>query len=386
MSLNVPEESQVTTKYGRLRNLISEQIASGSYHEGDFLPSEPELAKRFEISRGTVRQAISELESDGLVERIPGKGTLVIKAPGQRQGPTSDVRTALSVFAVVLPELRTGHYPALVQNFEEAASELHHQTIFCATGNDVRRQGDIILQLIDKNVAGVALSPPTVGAPPTHQIRQLQLNGIPVVLLHRGVQGISAPVITMPYERIARSAAKALLEKGHRRIAFIASHPSESTSRYLNSFAATIEEYGGKLDPDLVRYGKSHLRVTGAPNAERLAEVEQVLEEMMSLPPSRRPTAAFDPWDADAEAIYLGLLHKGKQIPKDFSIVSFGGASRSGTLSSRISSVTINERSIALEAVKLLECMVSQQLELNADQQFEIAVDFDAGETISSVS
>jgi GntR family transcriptional regulator of arabinose operon len=372
MSSPTTDQSRNTTKYGRLRNFITEQIASGSYHEGDFLPSEPELAKQFAISRGTVRQAISELESDGLVKRIPGKGSLVIHAI--RHEPT------------IAADLRTGHYPALVQNFEEAASESHHQTIFCATGNDVRRQGDIILQLIDKNVAGVALSPPTVGAPPTHQIRQLQLNGIPVVLLHRGVEGISAPVISMPYELIARSAAKALLEKGHRRIAFVASHNSESTRRYLDSFASTIEEYGGTLDPELVSHGAGPLRDTGAPNAERFAEVEAVFDRMLSLPPSRRPTAAFDPWDADAEAIYLALLQKGKRIPADFSIVSFGGASRSGTLSSRISSVTINEQSIALKAVGLLEDMVNQKLEINAHHEFEIGVAFDPGETIAAAN
>ncbi len=48
-------------------------------------------------------------------------------------------------------------------------------------------QGDIILQLLDKRVAGVALLPPTVGKTPEYHFRQLQNQGIPIVMLHRGV-------------------------------------------------------------------------------------------------------------------------------------------------------------------------------------------------------
>ncbi len=379
-----------TTKYAKLRDLISEQIATGSLSKGDFLPSEPALAKRFEISRSTVRQAIAELETDGLVERIPGKGTLVLKGGGASTGGTPvanpNVPTeSLGVFTVVLPELKTGHYPAMVQHFEQAASDLMHQTIFCTTGNDVRRQGDIILQLIDKRVAAVALSPPTVGAVPTHQLRQLQLNGIPVVLLHRGVAGITAPIIEIPYETIAAKAARALLERGHRRIAFIGSHVSESTERYRASFARTIEADGGYLPSELVWIGERPLADAGSPDTQRLRDVEQAFQTMMALPPDRRPTAAFDPWDADAEAIYLALLERGLKIPDDFSIVSFGGASGSGTLSSRISSVTLDERHFALKAVELLEQMVKGDIHLNDDSRFTASLGFREGETIKAI-
>ncbi|QDU56880.1 GntR family transcriptional regulator [Aeoliella mucimassa] len=400
MGANTFRDTTRTTKYAKLRDLISDQIATGTLSKGDFLPSEPVLAKRFEISRSTVRQAIAELETDGLVERIPGKGTLVLQSsalapprpmPSAASRPTvpptvSATPQALSVFTVVLPELKTGHYPALVQHFEQAASDLMRQTIFCTTGNDVRRQGDIILQLIDKRVAGVALSPPTVGAVPTHQIRQLQLNGIPVVLLHRGVTGITAPIIEIPYETVAERAAEVLLEQGHRRIAFIGSHASASTERYRHSFAKTLEAHGASLPEELVWIGNQSIAEAGTPNSQRLNEVEVAFDKMMALPGDRRPTAAFDPWDADAEAIYLTLLQRGMSIPKDFSIISFGGASGTGTLSSRISSITLDEHHFALKAVELLENMVKGDLRLNDDSRFLADLGFRKGETLKSVN
>ncbi|MGI9456257.1 MAG: substrate-binding domain-containing protein [Aeoliella sp.] len=380
----MPSESETQlTKHGRLHSFLAEQITSGEVGGGEFLPSEPMLAKRFDISRGTVRQALAKLQNDGLVERIPGKGTLVRSLVSEHQPITAvEKRAALSVFAVLLPELRTGHYPALVQSFDEAASEFHHQTMFCATGNDVRRQGDIILQLIDKNIAGVALSPPTVGAPPVHQIRQLQNNGIPVVLLHRGVEGIAVPVVAISYEQIAEMAVEALIERGHRNIAYVVSHQGQGPERYHEAIADTMERHGLELHPELVRFGKSPMGPTGAPTAERLAEVEAALEQMMALPPDLRPTAAFDPWDADAEAIYLALIHQGKKIPEDFSLISFGGATRSGTLAARITSVTLDEHTFSSQAVRLLESMHRGKEPIANNRRYQVGVQLFAGQTL----
>lgn len=63
--------------YFQLASLIRRCISSGLIQAGDLLPSETELCRTFSISRTTVRQAIGELEEEGLVLRHQGKGTFV---------------------------------------------------------------------------------------------------------------------------------------------------------------------------------------------------------------------------------------------------------------------------------------------------------------------
>src|SRR5215831_9839861 len=54
---------------------IEELIASGRLKSGRRLPSERQLAELLGVSRGSIREAITELEVKGLVTRRPGSGT-----------------------------------------------------------------------------------------------------------------------------------------------------------------------------------------------------------------------------------------------------------------------------------------------------------------------
>ena len=49
-------------------------ILSGQVQSGDKLPSEAELARQFNVSRPTIREALRALESEGLIRKVPGAG------------------------------------------------------------------------------------------------------------------------------------------------------------------------------------------------------------------------------------------------------------------------------------------------------------------------
>lgn len=66
-----------TPLYHQLKQIVRTEIEQGNYQPGDRLPSEPELIKRYGVSRITVRQALDELEAEGAIVRRHGKGTYV---------------------------------------------------------------------------------------------------------------------------------------------------------------------------------------------------------------------------------------------------------------------------------------------------------------------
>lgn len=69
----------ITPKYYTQKLRILELIEEAQ--PGDPLPTERELAERFDTSRTTIRQALTELVMEGRVERVQGRGTFVADPP-----------------------------------------------------------------------------------------------------------------------------------------------------------------------------------------------------------------------------------------------------------------------------------------------------------------
>lgn len=63
--------------HAQLRQTILDAIEAGRWRPGDRLPSETEMCRRFDISRTTVRQALTMLELEGALRREQGRGTFV---------------------------------------------------------------------------------------------------------------------------------------------------------------------------------------------------------------------------------------------------------------------------------------------------------------------
>jgi GntR family transcriptional regulator len=69
--------AQDSPLYSRVETVLASEINAGALKVGDQLPTEDTLIARFEVSRITVRRAIQNLVSRGLVEIHRGKGTFV---------------------------------------------------------------------------------------------------------------------------------------------------------------------------------------------------------------------------------------------------------------------------------------------------------------------
>lgn len=67
--------------YYQLESVLRDELAAGHYPEGTPLPTEEALVRRFSVSRITVRRAMERLVQDGLIHRVPGRGTFVNAVP-----------------------------------------------------------------------------------------------------------------------------------------------------------------------------------------------------------------------------------------------------------------------------------------------------------------
>lgn len=102
--------------YAQIRELLRERIVSGAFRGEGLLPSENEMVKAFGVSRITVRQALNDLQKEGLLFKIHGKGTFVTRAKA--------VQSLMRV-----------------EGFGEAMSGAGHETFSRVLGHRVMRAG-----------------------------------------------------------------------------------------------------------------------------------------------------------------------------------------------------------------------------------------------------
>ncbi|MBC6977951.1 trehalose operon repressor [Streptococcus cristatus] len=66
-------------KYKQLFKQLEQDILGEKYQLGDFLPSEHQLMEIYQVSRDTVRKALALLQEEGLIEKVRGQGSKVVK-------------------------------------------------------------------------------------------------------------------------------------------------------------------------------------------------------------------------------------------------------------------------------------------------------------------
>ncbi len=76
-----PGEAGPAYIYARVADHVAARIKAGELAPGARLPGERDLAAEYQVALGTVRRAIEELRSRGLVVTLPAKGTFVVAVP-----------------------------------------------------------------------------------------------------------------------------------------------------------------------------------------------------------------------------------------------------------------------------------------------------------------
>ncbi|OLF47629.1 trehalose operon repressor [Streptococcus cuniculi] len=70
---------RVMKKYQEIFNDIKEKIAANVYPAEHVLPTEKDLQAQYQVSRDTIRKALAMLTERGLIQKVQGKGSLVLK-------------------------------------------------------------------------------------------------------------------------------------------------------------------------------------------------------------------------------------------------------------------------------------------------------------------
>ena len=107
-------------KYMDIYAALNADIANQAFEVGKRLPGEPELCRRFGVARNTVRQALSLLQRQGLIEKRKGEGTFITKRGERKTG----------IIGLLMPNLAsTRFFYALKKELEGHARSLGYSIV-----------------------------------------------------------------------------------------------------------------------------------------------------------------------------------------------------------------------------------------------------------------
>jgi GntR family transcriptional regulator len=163
--------------YQVLARDLRDAILRHEFADGTRLPTEAELSERYGVSRQTVRRAFHDLVSEGMVQRVPGRGTFAATQAGQylRQFGSIDDLMALSIdtsLEIIHPLRRRSDLSAADRLGLESSTvytlvflRLRESTPFCVTTVHLRPEAGVTLE----GLAELA----SVGATSKHTIIRL---------------------------------------------------------------------------------------------------------------------------------------------------------------------------------------------------------------------
>ena len=136
------------------------------------LPGEQALAAKLSVSRQTLRQALAVLEQEGLIEKRRGSGSFLCPAAARQDRRIAVIATSLSDYI----------FPSLLKDVQACLSAQGFSVVIHATENSIRRERDILQQLLLDPPAGILVEGCKTALPnPNAELYQaLRQRGLPM--------------------------------------------------------------------------------------------------------------------------------------------------------------------------------------------------------------
>lgn len=299
-----------TNLYIQLVNHFRQMIQEGVLVPGARLPTELKLAQEHEISRNTVRQAMSALVNEGLLERHQGRGTFVRELLVQRdQGHAVEKR-----IGVMLCYAGDQLNMEILIGIEQAAKSHGYQVSFAYSEENPAQQAHDIERLHNDKVAGLIIFPLS---DEEHDpvIEQLQITNIPLVLVDRYLPKLTTDYVVADNFSGGYRATEHLLILGHTRIGFMHGtigglHTSSVYDRW-KGYCAALHDHRLPYDEALI-CASSRVPNMGANDPY-----------MNFLAAPDRPSAVFVVTDNQVPKVYQAARQCRLRIPEDLAIVGF---------------------------------------------------------------
>ncbi|HEY4624794.1 MAG TPA: LacI family DNA-binding transcriptional regulator [Blastococcus sp.] len=301
-----------------------------------------DVAERAGVSLGTVSNVLNrpDVVSEGTRQRVLAAIAELgfVRNESARQLRAGHSRT----IGLVVLDIANPFFTDVARGVEEVANAAGLAVILCNSDDRAEKEAAHLDVLAEQRVQGVIITPTAELSP---ALDALRARGVPVVLLDRRAPEPDRCAVAVDDVHGGRLAADHLLERGHRRIAFVGG----------SSGLPQVQERHEGVEQAVWDACGSHDALTVfSPEKLTVAAGREAAEQIIGMPAARRPTAAICANDLLALGMLQEMVRHGMHVPEDFAIVGYDDIDFAAAAAVPLSSVRKPRQELGRRAAQLL--------------------------------
>lgn len=335
-------------KYIQLKQEIFSWLHSGKLKPDDKLPSENEIVNQFQISRHTVRQTLGELEKEGWLYKVQGRGTYVAQPKTKENNETKTI-------AIITTYISDYIFPHIVRGAEEAIRTHGYHLMLSSTDNNKEKEKESLKMLMSQPLRGLIIEPTksAYGNINLNYFLSLEFQQIPFVMINEKYQELNCPTIKVDDEEGGFVAAEHLIQLGHVNIlGFFKTDDLQGINR-LKGFIRAHKKNQVPLRPNSVVY-----YTTEDKNGDLF---QKTISQLLKKDHSERPTSIVCYNDQLAIQIMEIVRGFGLNIPHDMSIIGFDDSSLATATEVKLTTLSHPKSNLGEQAANLLIEMIEKK-------------------------
>ncbi|MBZ9521724.1 MULTISPECIES: catabolite control protein A [Bacillus] len=248
---------------------------------------------------------------------------------------------------VIIPDISSIFYSELARGIEDIATMYKYNIILSNSDQNTDKELHLLNTMLGKQVDGIVF----MGGNITDvHVEEFKRSPVPIVLAASVEEQAQTPSVNINYEQAIYDSVQLLVEKGHKRIAFVSGPMSEpiNSVRKLAGYKRALEEAGIAFDDALVAEGD----YSYDSGIEALAHL---------LEQSDKPTAVIAATDEMALGVIHGAQDRGVSIPDDLEVIGFDNTRLSLMVRPQLTTVVQPTYDIGAVAMRLLTKLMNKE-------------------------
>ncbi|MGX9292091.1 catabolite control protein A [Bacillus sp. A015] len=248
---------------------------------------------------------------------------------------------------VIIPDISSIFYSELARGIEDIATMYKYNIILSNSDQNTDKELHLLNTMLGKQVDGIVF----MGGNITDvHVEEFKRSPVPIVLAASVEEQAQTPSVNINYEQAIYDSVQLLIDKGHKRIAFVSGPMSEpiNSVRKLAGYKRALEEAGIAFDDVLVAEGD----YSYDSGIEALANL---------LEQSDKPTAVIAATDEMALGVIHGAQDRGVSIPEDLEVIGFDNTRLSLMVRPQLTTVVQPTYDIGAVAMRLLTKLMNKE-------------------------